>query len=230
MRGVAAAPLLLDDSLIVSPELALVDAGLAAQLRAELTSGEAFRPREVARPAYLTLLVDVEAPEPERARDDDLSPLQSPPVEVMPAYLLPDEKADDLPLVDEVPDVADTFELPVPPVAAGEDVQLPDYVVRADELIVAREVTAEASAAEQAQASSDYPVLPDLDERSDALDETEAALRRIREQLVVPAGKSAPRVRRRFTIASGIGIAAALAAVAVDVQLGVLHAPGWLGF
>lgn len=228
MRGVAAAPLLLDDPPVASPELALVDAGLAAQLRAELTSGGVFRPREVARPAYLTLLVDA-APEPEPAPDDELSPVQFPPVEVIPAYLLPHENADDLPLVDEVPSVADTVEFPVSLVAAGEDEELPDYVVRADDPIVAREVTAETSAAEQAQASSDYPVLPDLDERTYALDETEAALRRIREHMV-PAGKSAPRIRRRFTIVSGMGIAAALAVVALEVQLGVLHAPGWLGF
>jgi hypothetical protein len=29
---------------------------------------------------------------------------------------------------------------------------------------------------------------------------------------------------------TGLGLTAALAAVAVDVQLGVLHAPGWLAF
>jgi hypothetical protein len=220
MRPVAAAPLLIDDRLVASPELALVDAGLAAQLRVELTSGEAFRPREVARPAYLTLLADAGAPEPPTTSDDEHGPLEVDAVDVLPAFVvLPDETT-------EVPDVAETLDYPVPPALAEEVEELPDYIVRTGEPAAP---VAEASV-DQAHPSSDYPVLPDLDERSDALEETEAALRRIREQFVAPGGKPTSRVRRRLAIVSGLGLGVALGVVALDVQLGVLHAPGWLAF
>ena len=223
----AAAPLLFDDPLLASPELALVDADLAAQLRGELTSGEGFRPREVARPAYLTLVVDGTAPE--LTPDDELAPLELAAVDVMPAYIvLPDEEMDDLPLEAEVPGAAENFDLPVPPALSSEIEELPDYIVQSGESTVAREISTEPSA-DKAQSSSDYPVLPAPDESSDALEETEAALRRIREQMVVPGDKQASHVRRRLAIVSGLGLGMTLAAVAVDVQLGVLHAPGWLG-
>jgi hypothetical protein len=227
MRTVAAAPLLIDDPLLASPELALVDADLAAQLRAELASGEGFRPREVARPAYLTLVVDGTAPE--LTPPDELAPLELDAVDVIPAYIvLPDEEMDDLPLEDEIPGIAENFDLPVPPAPSSEVEELPDYIVQSGESTVARDISAEPSG-DKAQSSSDYPVLPAPDERSDALEETEAALRRIREQMVVPGDKPASHVRRRLAIVTGLGLGMALAAVAVDVQLGVLHAPGWLG-
>ena len=225
MRTVAAAPLFIDDPVLASPELALVDADLAAQLRAELSSGEGFRPREVARPASLTLLVDAGTADRTSKADDQLASLEVEAVDVMPAYIVvPDEKTDDLVLEDEVFEALEALEaLDVPePVE-----ELPDYIVRSDAVVVP-EVAAEASA-DKAQSSSDYPVLPDLDERSDALDETDAALRKIREQMVVPGDKPTSHVRRRLAIVSGLGLGVALAAVAVDVQLGVLHAPGWLG-
>jgi hypothetical protein len=222
MRTVAAAPLFIDDLLLASPELALVDADLAAQLRGGLTSGEGFRPREVARPAFLTLLVDGVTAECAPTPDDQPASLEVETVDVLPAYIVvPDEKTDDLVLEDEVFEALEDFDMPAPVE------ELPDYIVRSDAVVVP-EVAAEVSA-DKAQSSSDYPVLPDLDERSDALDETDAALRKIREQMVVPGDKPTSNVRRRLAIVSGLGLGVALAAVAVDVQLGVLHAPGWLG-
>jgi hypothetical protein len=223
MRTVAAAPLLIDDPLLASPELALVDADLAAQLRAELTSGEGFRPRDVACPAPLTLLVDAGTAERiPTTSDDQLASLEVETVDLLPAYIVvPDEKTDELVLEDEGFEALEDFDVPAPVE------ELPDYIVRSNAVVVP-EVAPEASA-DNAESSSDYPVLPDLDERSDALDETDAALRRIREQMVVPGGKPTSRVRRRLAIVSGLGLGVALAAVAVDVQLGVLHAPGWLG-
>ena len=221
MRTVAAAPLLIDDPRLASPELALVDADLAAQLRVQLTSGEGFRPREVAPPAPLTLLVAGTA-ERTPAPDDQLASFEVEAVDVMPAYIVvPDEKTDELVLEDEVFEALEDFDVPEPVE------ELPDYIVRSDAVVVP-EVAAKASA-DKEESSSDYPVLPDLDERSDALDETDAALRRIREQMVVPGDKPKSHVRRRLAIVSGLGLGVALAAVAVDVQLGVLHAPGWLG-
>src|SRR5262245_17626965 len=55
---VAAAPLVFDDAPIASPELALVDADLAAQLRADLPTDEVFRPRHAPRPEYPALSFD----------------------------------------------------------------------------------------------------------------------------------------------------------------------------
>ena len=82
---------------------------------------------------------------------------------------------------------------------------------------------------DDAQSSSDYPLLPDLDERTGALEETETALRKIRENMGVPsAARRTRRVRRRFTVATGICVVTALAVYAAEVELGVAHVPGWL--
>jgi hypothetical protein len=265
---------LFDDPILTSPELALVDADLAAQLRADLSSGDAFSPRQVARPAYLELVFDVG--EPDQVRDDPLGdePDEDPVdvVEVPSAYVvLPDESADEVPL-DRGRDASETFDLPPLLTVDERSDELPDYIVRADEVVadampdyvvvgdddigaaaaeyvvpredeierfvpdrvrgdeIVPDSAVEASAG-HAQSSSDYPVLPDLDERSDALEETEAALRRIREQLgggAEPAAIRRSRLRRRFTIGSGLCVAAVLATYAADVQLGIVHAPGWL--
>jgi len=301
---VAAAPHLFDDP-IASPELALVDAELAAQLRAGLATGDPFQPRDVPRAEYPTLVFDAVVREL-AAHGPDVPAGEVPPVEepvelvdesapqdeprtspVLEAIVLPEDESVELPAYlvasDHVvadPGVAESeiaevrvaldeeFSMPEeesfehphhfvgPAQDAGDTVdELPDYVVRPmDESAAARpqyvvapdEVPAVddtvadialeedvrgpdvAEASAEPGTSSDYPVLPDLDERSDALDETDAALRRIREQMVVPGGKPTSRVRRRLAIASGL-LGVALAAVAVDVQLGVLHAPGWLG-
>jgi hypothetical protein len=303
MRRVAAAPLLFDDLPVSSPELALVDADLAAQLRADLSSGEAFRPRQVARPAYLSLIVDAGAPDLAPAAphvDDEGVELSVEPVDVVPAYVvLPEEKTDDVVVEDQVADVAESFDQlvapvvddaieelpdyvvqddgavadvpepvvlpeeldledpvaavaaslddPVPPVVDETIEELPDYIVRSESIAVlpapvvpddvsdrdavSPELEAEASA-DEAQSRSDYPILPDLDERIYALEETEAALRKIREQMggVTPTAKPKSRFRRRFTVASGICVVGALAVYAAEVQLGVLQAPGFLAF
>ncbi len=261
MRNVAAAPLVLDDPLedppIASPELALVDADLAAQLRADLSTGDEFRPRPAARPEYPSLVFDADVRdlaedepsggEPEEldgrpdyivvsddavsdvlpevaeaSADDEHSSLES------PALLDLDERRDEL---DELPDY----------ILQSDDVVaevVPEYVVLpADEtadvvldLDVVPDVAGEATA-QHAEANSDYPALPDLDERSDALEETEVALRRIREQMgVATPEKRKPRVRRRFIIGSGFFAAAALGVYVADVQLGVAHLHGLLAF
>ena len=78
-----------------------------------------------------------------------------------------------------------------------------------------------------ADPSSDYPALPALDGRIDVLEETETALRKIREQMVDEQTARKTRVRRRLAVVFGLGVAAALALLAVDVQLGVAHLPGF---
>ena len=45
-----------------------------------------------------------------------------------------------------------------------------------------------------------------------------------------PAKKRTSRLRRRFTVASGICAVAAIGVYAAEIQLGVLHAPGFLAF
>ena len=241
MCVVAAAPHLFDDFLVASPELALVDVDLAAQLREDIRTGEEFRPRVVARPEF-GLLNPVElAGEVGEAVED---------VVELPEYVVPhDDVALDVepvvvaldiaaapPVVDELPELPDYViapeELPneieegtafldvasAPP-APDEVLDLPDYVVRADDLVV------------EEPSTSDYPVLPDLGEASEALEETDVALRKIREQLA--SEEPSPRhrrLRRGFVAASGLGAVAALAVFAVDVQLGVATLPSWLGF
>ena len=100
---------------------------------------------------------------------------------------------------------------------ASEASSLPDYVVLPEDSL-------EADAPVGAdQSTSDYPELPDLGLASEALEETDAALRRIREQFTTKeACPSKRRLRRRFTIVTGLGAMAAVAALAVNVQLGVI--------
>ena len=303
----AAAPHLFDDPPITSPELALVDAELAAELRADLSSGGAFRPREVARPAYLSLVFDAGAPEPAPQDEPPIDEHEELPVDVVhvgPAYVvLADDENTDLVVGDFVTDVAESVAEPVLPAAYEPAEDLPDYIVGHNEAIVdaapehvpstdeavvdddvagyvpesivlpvlpapdepadehelpdyiVREAVVEAvpeyvvvaddhgadddvipgivadASPNSTQASSDYPVLPDLDERSEAIEETEAALRKIREQMGGGASTSRRRrFRRRFTVATGVCAGTALAVYVAEVELGVTHAPGWLSF
>lgn len=109
-------------------------------------------------------------------------------------------------------------EVPAVPREDADVPDLPEYVVGADARV------------EEEPVSLEYPVLPDLALASAALEETDAALRRIREQLVSEetTGKGL-RLRRRFTIASGFGALGAMAVFAVDVQQGLATVPSWLG-
>ena len=79
-------------------------------------------------------------------------------------------------------------------------------------------------------ANPHYPVLPSPRSGEEGIEETDAALRQIRERMVdeVPARKT--RLRRRFTVASGASVVFALCVLAVDVQLHVAQLPGWLRF
>ena len=136
--------------------------------------------------------------------------------------------------VDELPDyVVKPADEPAP--------FMPEYIAAPAELLPVDETVADVAGevvvfpevvelSEDHEAkTTDYPVLPDLEERSDALEETEAALRRIREQLVPPAQpKRRRRLRRRFTIFAGLCAMTAAGVAVADVQLGVTHA--WLGF
>ena len=238
----AAAPHLFDD-LVVSPELALVDVDLAARLREEIHSGGDFRPRSVVRPEFrllhpVAVAVEVapEPPAPEEVAADEITidvdpvvvaldvPLDSPVDEFseLPDYVIV-EAADDVggaAFLDVAPD---------PPALAGLS-ELPDYVVLAEEDLVEDPVPDVGEKAEDEPEGNDYPVLPDLGEASVALNETDVALRKIREQFAAEKPSRRRGVRRGFIAASGLGAIAALAALAVDVQQGFVTLPGWLGF
>lgn len=272
MCTVAAAPLLFDHPPTASPELALVDADLAAQLRADLATDEPFRPRHVPRPEHPTLVFDAVvrdldegelSVEPDELPDDVMSsadadvfehdvvddvPAEETSAEsfappVLEALPTPEEQGFELPdyivagddAVDPMPDYIvlpeeeEVRSLPEYVAPANDDVTVddavPDDLVHDDEFVP--DVVVEA-ATDQARSSSDYPVLPDLDERSEALEETEAALRRIREHMVVvaPSAKRRRRMRRRFTVVAGVCAVATVVALAAELQLGVAHLPG----
>lgn len=263
MSLVAAAPHLSDDALTASPELALVDLDLAAKLRADIRAGEAFRPREVARPEFRLLLPDVDSadvesgqsPVAEELRLDAVtaeeivarvepvvvaleSPAPPPAVDELsdlPDYVvLPEEAADEAVLgarlAEDPAESYPTFPafldvVPEAP-AADDGSHLPDYVVLSDSEIR----TDAASAVDEASERSDYPVLPDLGEVSEILEESDAALRKIREQIGSDPSERRRHLRRVFTVASGLAAVAAVALFAVDVELGVVAPPGWLGF
>ena len=255
---VAAAPHLFGDALVASPELALVDADLAARLRAVLPDEPS-----VAEPSIPRAVADLEirvVPDPvfvDVAEWDDAAVDASPePVDLGHGDLDDDRPVDVdepvLPSASEWNDACDPLQdlvpalVDVPEPGLGDEAPEPsvDVVAYDDPLAdilldpspaqgevdhdVARGAV-EASAAD-IETQSNYPTLPDLDGRSDALDVTDAALRRIREQLGGGTELRRIRVRRRFTVASGLGAAAALAVMALDVQTGVVHVPGWLAF
>jgi hypothetical protein len=145
--------------------------------------------------------------------------------EVLPDYVVAPEET-------SAADVGDTLAVEValdPP--APDTPELPDFIVRADDLAVETIVAEVDASAKHEPANPDYPVLPDLGEASDALEETDAALRKIREQMASeePPGKRR-RLRRGFTVASGLGAIAALAVLGLDVQQGFATLPGWLSF
>jgi hypothetical protein len=243
MCVVAAAPHLFDDFLVASPELALVDVDLAAKLREDIRTGEEFRPRTVARPEFrllhpVEIAGDVdegdaavdnadELPEyvvPHDEVDLDVEPvvvtLEAPPATPVAAELskLPDYVVATEEMADDVGGGAAFLDVADPP--APEDVSdLPDYIVRADDLVL------------EEPTISDYPVLPDLAAASVALEETDVALRKIREHMASEEpSRRRRRVRKGFIAASGLGAVAALAVFAVDVQLGVATLPNWLGY
>ena len=182
----AAPGLAVGESPLASPELALVDAALAAELRLSL------------RPVEDSWL---QAP----ARFEQA----------------PDEFVEDA----RVPwDPADE----VGEAESGDAHQLDDdYIVEVDDYIV--EVI-EHTPEQSQRTSSHYPVLPAPEPYEEAIEETDAALRQIRERMVdeVPARKT--RLRRRFTVASGASVVVALCVLAVDVQLQVAQLPAWLRF
>ena len=164
---------------LASPELALVDAALAAELRLSLRPVEDSWLRAPAR------------------------------LEQAPAAFVEDARVQWDP-ADEVGE------------AESRDAdQLDD-----DYIVEGIEHTPEQSQ----QTSSHYPVLPAPEPDGEAIEETDAALRQIRERMTDESPARERKLRRRFILGSGASAVCALGVLAVDAQFHVAQLPGWLGF
>ena len=175
-----AAPRLVDgESSYASPELALVDAVLAAELRRSL---------RLVEDSWATPRV---------------------PVEEVPTAIEEDEPAQQ--------DLGDVLVA-----AASREIEPlgdDDYIVEVID-----------DTAPTQHANPHYPVLPSPRSGEEAIEDTDAALRQIRERMVDEPSPRKTRLRRRFTVASGASVVFAVGVLAVDVQLHVAQLPGWLRF
>ena len=173
-----AVPRLVDgESSYASPELALVDAVLAAELRRSL---------RLVEDSWVTPRV---------------------PVEEVPTAIEEDEPAQQ--------DLGDVLVA-----AASREVEPlgdDDYIVEVID-----------DTAPTQHANPHYPVLPSPRSGGEAIEDTDAALRQIRERMVDEPSPRKTRLRRRFTVASGASVVFAVGVLAVDVQLHVAQLPGWL--
>lgn len=261
MKRVTAAQLLLDDPIVVSPELALVDADLSAHLRATLPERSEPITLEVESAPELGEDGDL-ADEPESVSNESADPAEITSVVVavddLPDYVIAPAvgtpEAGDMALEgEESPSTPDP--LPDYVVAPADDTEqsnarLDTEVYSADdvagfsvsegerapasETVQARvadygSATEEASDALMATPTASFPNLPSLDVRQEALDETDAALRRIRDQLGGNDAPKRPRVRRRFIVLSGLFAMAAVGAFAAESHAQVVQLTGWLG-
>jgi hypothetical protein len=188
----------------VSPELALVDAALATELRAILVVVDPFvATTPVARPAHEEPAVEL---------------LEVPPV--APAVEI-DEHDPIADLIVQGPE-SRFAEPPTlvaePPTFIEPAVEVPAHDPSADPI---------AEEADQQAEASWYPALPaPVDDSAEPMDATEAVLREIRDRLTTPApAKRKRRFRRRFTIASGLSTALALGVFAAGVAFGVTQLP-----
>ena len=167
------------ESSYASPELALVDAVLAAELRRSL-----------------------------RLVEDSWVPPRV-PVEEVPTAIEEDEPAQQ-----DLGDVlGEVLSREVEPLVDD------DYIVEVID-----------DTAPTQHANPHYPVLPSPRSGGEAIEDTDAALRQIRERMVDEPSPRKTRLRRRFTVASGASVVFALGILAVDVQLHVAQLPGWLRF
>ena len=173
-----AVPRLVDgESSYASPELALVDAVLAAELRRSL---------RLVEDSWATPRV---------------------PVEEVPTAIEEDEPAQQ--------DLGDVLVA-----AASREIEPlgdDDYIVEVID-----------DTAPTQHANPHYPVLPSPRSGGEAIEDTDAALRQIRERMVDEPSPRKTRLRRRFTVASGASVVFAVGVLAVDVQLHVAQLPGWL--
>ncbi len=165
-------------------------------------------PAEELRPSSHDPVLPAPAPEDAAFEDSPQRPQAS-------SDEAPAESEDDAPAQWDVADVLREAE------PRAEQLLIDEYIVAVPEETPVQE-----------QRSSHYPVLPAPEPEREAIEETDAALRRIRERLhesnESPARKS--RLRRAFTVASGVITMCALGVFAVDAELQVGQLPSWLPF
>jgi hypothetical protein len=251
--AVAADPLV--DAPLASPELALVDPKLAADLRRTHSPADDrwLRPRAPvedasaegeATPAQLESGDDAEHAASGNAEQthDQESIVATPPEQTFSQELRPNSRYPVLPAPE--PEEVAFADSPTPltnfdeaSVDDDDDTSAAWWAVA--EVLREAEAGAEqvlvdeyiAATPDEAQTTSHYPVLPALPD-AEATDATDVALRRIRESLSEadksPSGKR--RIRRAFMLGSGVVAVCAVAALGADVQLQVAHLPSWIPF
>jgi hypothetical protein len=234
-----AADPLFGEAPLASPELALVDSTLAAELRRNLSPVvDAWRPS--ARVEPISVASDEDASpqldsthDPDEVEPRDAEQLDDPD---LPWLALAEDDREDSTLhvparVEEAP--ASTGGVPVSdqssvvderrePVRSDEPLLVDDYII----------TPPEPTPTAEEQTRSHYPVLPAPESDAEAIDAADAAFRRIRERLTETNEKPSRtrRIRRRFTLASGVVAACAVAALGADLQLQVAHLPSWFPF
>jgi hypothetical protein len=229
------------ESSYASPELALVDAVLAAELRRGLRLVEdSWVPPRAPVEEAPTAIEEDEPAEPDLG--DVLGVAASREVEPLgdDAYIV--EVIDDtwgaarasveealIAIDEDAParrDLADVLRD-----AESDDVKrigADEYIVEVVEESIVEVIDESPARAETA--NSHYPILPSPQSGEEAIEETDAALRQIRERMTDEPTARKKGLRRRFTVASGVSVVLVLGIVAVDVQLHVAQLPGWLRF
>ena len=247
---------LLVDAPLASPELALVDPELAAELRRTHSSVEERWLRPPARVEYFSPESGEDAPPQLEAADDagHASGDAEQPDNNESIVAVPPEQTS----MEELPSSSGYPDRPAhePEEAAFED-SAPPPRMRFDEassesdddtsalravagvvreaLAVGEQVLVDeyiAATPSEVPTRSHYPVLPAPEPDADATDAVDAAFRRIRKGMTEANESPSPkrRVRRGFTLASGVVAACAVAALGADVQFHVAHLPSWIQF
>ena len=234
-----AADPLFGEAPLASPELALVDSTLAAELRRNLSPVvDAWRPS--ARVEPISVASDEDASpqldsthDPDEAEPRDAEQLDDPD---LPWLALEEDDREGstlhrpgtcrrgtgeqggVPVSDQSSVVDERREA----VRSDEPLLVDDYII----------TPPEQTPAEEEQTRSHYPVLPAPEPDAEAIDAADAAFRRIRERLTETDEKPSRkrRIRRRFTLASGVVAACAVAALGADLQLQVAQLPSWFPF
>jgi hypothetical protein len=245
---------------LASPELALVDPELGAELRrthspvedrwmrspAPVEDASADRENALAPKESADDAGHLESGDAEQQRGDGT--IVATAAEQMPAAKLELGPSSYLVLLAQEPEEAAFEDSPPRPLTRFDEAPARDdafapgavAVVHREAEAIAEQVladeyivaTPEHTPEEEERAPSHYPVLPAPQPDAEATDAADAALRRIREG-ITQANEPPPRkrrIRRGFTLASGAVTLCAVAALAADVQLQVAQLPDWLPF
>ena len=234
-----AADPLFGEAPLASPELALVDSTLAAELRQNLSPVVDAWLRPSARVEPISVASDEDASlqldsthDPDEAEPRDAEQLDDP---YLPSPALEEDdregstlhrsaRVEEAPASEGVPvsDQSSVVDERREAVRSDEPLLVDDYII----------TPPEQTPAEEEQTRSHYPVLPAPEPDAEAIDAADAAFRRIRERLTETDEKPSRtrRIRRRFTLASGVVAACAVAALGAELQPQVAQLPSWFPF